>query len=277
MKADVIHEAGNTLGEGPVWYEGAFWCVDIERGLLRRFGDQAKDWEAQGRLGAAVPAADGRFVLCEEDGLAALDTESGERTELTRHLADRADLRHNDAKADPAGRLWLGTMSFEREPAGSLGRFEPPATVVPVLDGVTVGNGLAWRGDAFYYIDTATTRIDQFDYDPATGGIKNRRPLWEVSDVEKQGKPDGMTIDADGNLWVAFFRGRCVRCITPAGKVEAEIECPASHVTSCCFGGPNLRTLYITSGAKDDEPAAGHVFACEPGVAGLPVDVVKLA
>ena len=282
MKADIIHEADLKLGEGPVWVDGAFYCVDIENKRLHRFGDDAspsQTWDSVGRLGAAVPTVDGRFVLCEEDGLAVLDLGSGERTELTRHLPDE-NLRHNDCKADPQGRLWLGTMSFDGEPTAALSRRGVDGQIVEQVGGVTIGNGLAWRvtgegsrGGLFYYIDTPTKRVDAFDYNPALGTITGRRPLWEADDGD--GSPDGMTIDAEGNLWVAFWGGSCVRCLSPAGKVIETVDVPTPQVTSCCFGGDDLKTLYITTASFEGPKEAGSVFACRPGVAGLPVDRVK--
>jgi sugar lactone lactonase YvrE len=125
-----------------------------------------------------------------------------------------------------------------------------------------------------YYIDTQTRRVDCLDYDPDTGDIRNRRPL--IEDCPPGGAPDGMTVDADGCLWIAYFGGWCVRRYTPDGRLDREIPCPVSRPTSCTFGGADLDTLYITSDSRPraghdpaQEPHAGGLFACRPGVTGL--------
>ncbi|MGY3848940.1 SMP-30/gluconolactonase/LRE family protein [Streptomyces hydrogenans] len=138
-----------------------------------------------------------------------------------------------------------------------------------------MSNGLGWSPDGtlLYYADSPTRRVDVFDYDPATGALSGRRPFA----VLDRGYPDGLTVDAEGNVWVAVWGGGEVLALTPGGVLHARVELPASHVTSCAFAGPDLDVLVITTathGLSDDrrraEPDAGRLFVCRPGVTGLP-------
>ena len=278
MKVEVIEGTASELAEGPVWVNGRFWWVDINGRQFKTLRDDGvKSWDLPDRAGAAVPTTDGRFVLCTERGVEAFDPETEQISELNDYLAGEINLRHNDAKCDPRGRLWLGTQSFDNRPSASLNRLRPPHGVCRYVEGVRISNGLAWSGDGatMYYIDSPTGRIDAFDYDLDRGDIAVRRPVYDAADVA--GGPDGMTIDADGNLWVGFWGGSCVRCIDPrTGEVLEKVDTPATNTTSCCFGGDDLRTLYITSALDITEPHSGHIFTCRPGATGLPVDLVEL-
>jgi sugar lactone lactonase YvrE len=159
---------------------------------------------------------------------------------------------------------------------GSLYRVDAAWRIDRLLDRVSISNGLAWSGDArtMYYIDSPTRRVDAFDFDVANGAIANRRTVIEVDD----GYPDGMCIDRQDNLWVAFWGGWGVGCFDPrSGKRIARVKVPVEAVTSCCFGGPNWDELYITTASRDlDEvgracqPLAGSVFRAKPGASGWP-------
>jgi sugar lactone lactonase YvrE len=152
-----------------------------------------------------------------------------------------------------------------------------------MLGPVTVSNGLAWdtHRNVFYYIDSPTREVAAFDYSPETGNIANKRIVWQVP--EGAGFPDGMTIDTDGNLWVALWGGSGVACVDPQqGAVVGKIEVPAPQVTSCTFGGENHDTLYVTTarvGMKPEQlethPLSGNVFAARPDARGLPVTLVS--
>lgn len=160
-----------------------------------------------------------------------------------------------------------------RTGGGSLYQLSPDGAVRIVLDGLTVPNGLHWsaRGDQVYFVDSATNRIDVFDFDPATGSLLEGRPFVRIDTAS--GVPDGMAIDDEGGLWVALYGGGAVHRYGSDGSMDERIEVPgASNVTACCFGGPDLRTLFITTSreglAETDEPAAGALFAVQPGVRG---------
>jgi sugar lactone lactonase YvrE len=192
--------------------------------------------------------------------------------------ADNPDNRMNDGKCDGAGRFWAGTMGFEPIPgAGALYRLDADRNVTTVLENVTISNGLGWSPDdaTMYYIDSSTNRIDAFDYDTETGKIRNRRRLIEVP--QEQGMPDGMTVDAEGFLWVALWGGCSVRRYAPDGTPDLVVELPASQITCPTFGGKDLSELYVTSATQglleeelQEQPYAGALFCCRPGVAGMP-------
>ena len=146
-----------------------------------------------------------------------------------------------------------------------------------MLTGLTVSNGLGWSPDrrTMYHIDSTTYRIDAFDYDVTSGAVSNRRPHVEIP--RSWGLPDGMTVDEEGFLWVAFWGGSAVRRLAPDGRVDATVRFPVTQVTSCAFGGPDLSELFVTtarSGLTDaalsGQPLAGGLFRVRPGVRGLP-------
>ena len=204
-------------------------------------------------------------------------------TEIGDPEPDRADTRFNDGKCDPQGRFWCGTFHDypdpkQRQPVAALYRLEPDLRYHKVVDGVRGSNGIGWSPDGrtMYYTDTPTFRIDAFDFDPETGSVANRRVFARVS--EGVGRPDGLTVDAEGFVWSAHFDGWRITRYTPSGSVDGTLHMPVQHVTSCAFGGPDLRTLYITSATEDlspeqlkQQPFAGGVFAYRPGVTGLPM------
>lgn len=189
-------------------------------------------------------------------------------------------LRMNDAKCDVAGRLWGGTMTVERRPgACALYRLDPEGTVSRALGGVTLSNGLGWspNGRTMYYIDTPLRRVDAFDFDVDTAAITRRRHLVQME--AGVGNPDGMTVDAEGCLWVAMAHGSAIRRYTPAGRLDKVVTLPVRKVTSCSFGGPGLDQLFVTTacvGLSEQElvaePLAGAVLCCEVGARGLPAD-----
>jgi sugar lactone lactonase YvrE len=169
-------------------------------------------------------------------------------------------------------------MSKQRV-AGSaaLYRLAPGAALEQVIAGTTISNGLAWSpsGERMYFVDSTTQRIDVFDFDAATGDIADRRTLAEID--PRDGLPDGMTVDAEGGVWVCLFGGAAIRRYGPDGRLDAAIALPATNPTSAVFGGADLRTLYITTARHRLSPRqltaellAGAVLALEPGVSGLP-------
>jgi sugar lactone lactonase YvrE len=213
-------------------------------------------------------------------GFATLDLETGEVTQLAQPEGATPGNRFNDGRCDPAGRFWAGSMSlrFRTEPGrGTLYRLAPDGSVTPVLRDITLSNGLGWSptGDRMYYIDSTAQRVDVLDFDLANGTASNRRPLIEIAAGD--GMPDGLTVDADGFLWVAVWGSGTIRRYSPAGELERLVRVPVSQVTSCAFGGRDLEDLYITSEGADMTPEAqraephyGGLFVCRAGVRGLP-------
>jgi sugar lactone lactonase YvrE len=283
---ELIIDAHATLAEGPVWdsrTQRLFW-VDILERRVHSFDPQngaQQVFEIGQYVGAAVPRRSGGLLLAVQHGFAHLDLATGAVTPLLAVEAHLPDNRFNDGKCDPAGRFWAGTMSLNnKHGAGSLYRLDADHAVHRMVADVSISNGLAWNSDhtTMYYIDTPTLTVTAFDYDHASGAVTNRRVV--VTLPAGSGGPDGMTIDAEGMLWVAHWGGFCVSRWNPAtGEMLQKIDLPTAHVTSCCFGGPNLDELYITTAsyglsdeARTTQPAAGGIFRARPGVRGLPAD-----
>ena len=281
---EVAVDARLELGEGPSWDSrtAELMWVDITPGrvhFLEPGGGDQRTVEVGQPVGAVVPRASGGHVLAVRDGFAALAPD-GTVTTLAGVEHERPGNRMNDGKCDRHGRMWAGTMAFDETPgAGALYRLDADATVTTILDAVTISNGLAWSLDdrTMYYIDTPTHRVDQLDYDPSTGDVENRRPLFEITD--SAGSPDGMALDSEGFLWVALYGGGAVRRYAPDGVLDRVVELPASRVTSCAFGGAELDDLYITCARQGlsreqlaSEPLAGALFRHRPGVRGLPTE-----
>ncbi|MEM1071434.1 MAG: SMP-30/gluconolactonase/LRE family protein [Planctomycetota bacterium] len=291
--------ASAALGEGPVWHEGALWFVDIEGRSLHR-ADTATttrtDYDAGARIGFAAPTARGDWIVGLQHGLHAWSPGSGTPVLLTDPEPHRPDNRFNDGKADPTGRLYAGTLHIPcQEPAAALYRLDAGATTARLRTGVTISNGLAWDAQArtMYYTDTPTGRIDAYRWDPDTGDITERRTAFRFTD--SQGSPDGMTIDRDGQLWIALWGGGAVVRLCPREqRITAHIAVDAPHVTSCTFGpepalpdSDTLGTLYITTArtgldgsALQRHPRSGDIFVADvrkkTGATGSPATPVSI-
>jgi sugar lactone lactonase YvrE len=278
-EVEVFDSRRCELGEGPHYDEhtGRVWWVDILgcRVLWRTPSAGESGWlSTPGHVGAAVPTSSGRLVVCLPEGPTLLDPVDGRMRPLARYPDASAAIRSNDAKADPQGRLWLGTMAYdERTSIGRLYRLDVGASqLLPVVDDVTISNGLGWspEGDLMYYIDSATKRIDMFDFDD--GFLKNRRPFATIYN----GTPDGLCVDADGGVWVAIWLGGEVHRYARSGVLERIVRLPTPLVTSCTFAGPDFRTLIITTAGvgRPDDPGAGVTYAHYPaGVHGMRANV----
>lgn len=268
-------DATAVLGEGPVWdaRTSTLRWVDIMAGQVHRF-DPASGTDTFFEVGEAVGTvavrAAGGLVLATESGLYTCLDNGGQRTLLHEVDTDPPGGRSNDGKADPWGRFWVGTMLDGTDGAGALYRLDPDHSLHTVLTGVGVSNGLGWSpdGTTMYYVDTLTGGVDALDHDPSSGAVTARRRLIDVD----RGWPDGLTVDAEGCLWVALWDGWGVRRYAPDGSLLTTLEVPAQRVTSCAFGGAVLYVTTARMGVRDftDQPSAGSVFACDPGVAGLP-------
>jgi sugar lactone lactonase YvrE len=225
-----------------------------------------------GGVAAAVrPRLAGGLVVAIERGFAVLDPDG---RPIRRGTAfDDPAYRMNDGGTDRQGRFFCGSMAYDMaDPHGALYRYDADGTVSTVLAGVTVSNGIAWSADGrtMYYIDSATQRVDTFDYDTASGTPARRRPLARVD--PDHGMPDGLALDDEGGVWVALWRGGAVHRYRADGRLDAVIELPVGLVTACAFGGSGLDELYITTsrqGLTGGSPAAGALFMVRPGVRGL--------
>jgi sugar lactone lactonase YvrE len=279
-RVEVAVEAGATLAEGPVWdpRSGRLAWVDIPSGriFLTDVRSGASDViQAPLPVGAVAPRAAGGFVAALEDGFWVVG--AGPAKLIARVAEARPGLRFNDGKCDPAGRFWAGTMAYDKAPGvAALYRLDPNGTATRMLGGVTISNGLAWSADGrtMYYVDTPTQRIDSFSFEPSTGEISDRRPVVHIPPAA--GAPDGLTIDAEGGLWVALWGGGAVHRYVD-GRLDRVVPLPVSQPTNCAFGGDNLDELFVTSSAdelpaeqREAEPLAGSVFRLRPGLRGVP-------
>ena len=262
--------------EGPVWcarWGGLRW-VDMLAGDVLSLSDSGVITRRHvGRVAAALrPRRRGGAVIAVERGFV-LEDADGTLRQLAQ-LWTHGGLRMNDGGCDPEGHFYCGSMAYDARPgAARLYRLDPDGSVRTVLEDVTISNGLEWSpgGTRAYYVDSATNRIDVFDYD-GDAGLRRRRPF--VSIPASAGAPDGLAVDQQGGVWVALFGGGAVRRYTPYGGLDAVIEVPARQVTACTFGGARLNELFITTSrenlAPEDDPLAGSLFRARVDVQGLP-------
>ncbi|MFQ6146124.1 SMP-30/gluconolactonase/LRE family protein [Streptomyces seoulensis] len=271
---EVVVDARAELGEGPTWDAAAgrlIW-VDILACRVHTYdpvtGRRTVRTTGQ-HVGAAKPRTGGGLVLNLRDGVALLGPD-GAFGWL--HRAPVTGRRGNDAAVAPDGSLWAGTMRYdEATGGGTLTRLTGDGAAREVLSDVTVSNGTGWSPDGrlMYYVDTPTGRIDVFDHDG--GRITGRRPLARVE--EGAGFPDGLTVDAEGCVWVALWDGWAVRRYTPAGELDRIVRLPVPRPTACAFGGPALTDLYVTTaraGLTAPHPLAGSLLVVPDAGEGLP-------
>ena len=280
------------LGECPTWLpeQQALWFCDIPAGRLLRHAPASaslEHWQFHADVGSFAPLRDGSFVVALRDGLWHFDPASPARRELAPAPYDTAEARFNDGKCDPAGRFWVGTLDEPRRPDHASLYCYGEGALTLRQGGITVSNGLAWSPDAktMYWADTTAHVIRAFDFDIATGAMTGSRefvrfapkPADPAALAGYGGRPDGAAVDAEGCYWVAMYEGGRVLRLSPAGETIAEVQIPARCPTMPCFGGPDLKTVYVTSASQHREaddrtryPHPGCVFAFEVDVPGLP-------
>jgi sugar lactone lactonase YvrE len=277
MRAQQLTDPIAFHGEGPVWSDrwGGLRWVDMLAGDILSLNPQGA---VERRHVAAVAAAlrprrGGGAVIGIERGFA-LEEPEGSLTYLPELWSDPG-VRMNEGGCDPDGRFYCGSMAYDKRPgAAALYRLDPDGAAHVVLDGITISNGLEWSPDGTraYYADTATNRIDVFDY-TAEAGLLRRRPFVEMP--PEGGRPDGLTVDTEGGVWVALSRASAVHRYTVEGRLDQVVEVPARKVTACTFGGPELDTLFITTSQEGlkpgEDPLAGSLFQVKVGLRGLPV------
>lgn len=289
MNAELILDAKATLGEGAIWNqkEKILYWIDIEKGILHKFNPvSAKDeqFNLNKRIGTVVPSEKGGLLVALEDGIYHYNLLTDSISFIVNPAENSFEIRFNDGKCDPAGRLWAGTMSLTgKQKAGALYCLNNNGDIEKKIDSVSISNGIVWSLDnkKMYYIDTPTGKVKEYDYDNATGKISFLRDAVVIP--PDMGYPDGMTIDSKGNLWIALWGGSAVGCWDPnSGELIYKIDVPVLNVTSCAFGGENLETLFITTaslGIQQDEqekyPYRGGLFKADPGVKGSPAYFYK--
>jgi sugar lactone lactonase YvrE len=278
-----------ALGEGPVWNEETqtiFW-LDITQNLIHSFNiNQQKHFSFNvGEMVGCISFREkGGLIAGLQNGIAFIDIENNKVEHITNPQDDPA-IRFNDGKCDAAGRFWVGTMALsEEDNKGNLFVMETDLSVKKKLENVSISNGLAWNADntIMYYINTPTNYVFAFDYDIENGEISNQRVAVDLT--HENGFADGMTIDEEGMLWIAFYGGwRVARYNPENGELLKQIELPVENVTCCTFGGPELNDLYITTASKEmseealkEQPLAGSLFVVKDcGFKGLPAAKFK--
>ena len=269
-----------VLGEGPVWVarERALYWLDIKGLKIFRIDDREhlSEWPTPIRVGSIVPRKQGGFIGGTEGGIAEVDPGAKRFKIFVDPEADKPGNRFNDGKLDRQGRFWAGTMDDEeRSDSGTLYRVDADLGIAAVDGQYRVTNGPAFSpdGKTMYHNDSARQVTYRFELDP-DGTPRERRVFLQFGKGE--GFPDGMTVDSEGSLWIAFWDGWCVRRYAPSGEWLETIRMPVQRPTSCTFGGRDLDRLYITSAsigldeeAIEMQPNAGGLFMVTPGVQGI--------
>jgi sugar lactone lactonase YvrE len=283
MQPELLLDLKLDLGEGPAWdsQAGILSFVDIRTGDLHLFNPvnhHHRTFNLGEPVGCAAPSGTNEFILGLRSGIWTFTPSTQTLTQILRPENIPGN-RFNDGKCDPRGRFLAGSMdNAEKENTGSLYSYSPDGTSKTLLTGLGISNGLTWSPDhkTFYFIDTPTREVMAYDYDLDNGNIANPRPVFHVPDG--MGWPDGMTSDTDGMLWVAMWGGAKLTKWNPAdGQLLDVYPIPALNVSACCFGGPDLTELYITSARKGmteaqlaEYPLTGGLFRLTPGVRGMP-------
>jgi sugar lactone lactonase YvrE len=276
VKAEQVTDPVAYHGEGPVWSDrwgGLRWVDMLAGDVLSLRADGSVERRHVGNVAAALrPRSRGGAVIAVERGFA-VEEPDGTLTTLGELWTDTG-VRMNEGGCDPDGRFYCGSMAYDRTTgAGALYRLDADYSTRVVLDRVTISNGVEWSpdGSRAYYNDTETYRVDVFDYD-RDAGLTNRREFVRVPPDD--GRPDGLTVDADGGVWVALNQSGTVCRYTHDGAVDAVVEVPPRQVTACTFGGDRLDQLYITTSRENLPPGedqlAGSLFRADVGVRGIP-------
>ncbi|WIT13813.1 SMP-30/gluconolactonase/LRE family protein [Paucibacter sediminis] len=283
-----------TLGESPLWHplEQCLYYVDIAaRQVLRLRDGEAQVWQLDSEPGCIAALAGGGLLVAQRNGLWWLDTASGAHERLMPPPFDPGQQRFNDGKPDAQGRFWVGTIDDARRPEAGLYRVAD-GQCQRMVDGITTANGLAWSPDqrCMYGADTKAHAIYAWDFDAGSGAISQRRVFAQFEPRQADqalddyaGRPDGAAVDAEGCYWVAMFEGQRLLRLSPSGALLQTVRLPVRCPTMPAFGGPDLRTLYITT-AREKRPAeelaaqpwAGCVLKLRVDVPGLPAQFARL-
>ena len=280
----MIPEPVGTLvsrwGECPVWHRGLLYYVDIEGKTVVAYDPSSgheRHWPVGQRVGFVTPRRNGGLVCGGDNGIFFLDPDSGRTETIVDPEPEKPQNRFNDAKCSPDGRLFAGTISLAKSTGdANLYRLDADLSLALAYGPVTNSNGLAWSPDGMlcYYIDTPSMEVKVFRYDRESGALLDPRVAFRT-DILIHASPDGMAMDCDGMLWIAFCHGSCVKRIDPAdGRELAHLPVPARETTSLAFGGAHLRDLFITTGMdpKGETASGGRLFVVrDMPVAGCPV------
>lgn len=294
MRPEVAAPTGDRCGEGAVWSapERAVYWTDINRFLVHRYDEASasvRSWLFdEPAVGLSLTTEPGRMLVILASKLVWWWPATDRRQDHGFRLDGFPRVRLNDGRTDPAGNLWVGSMKNNVLPDGELGepgpgegilfRIAPDGAVTTWVDGIGISNTLCWSPDrsTFYFGDTLENVIWAFDYDAATGAIANRRDHFRGFD---RGLPDGSAIDAQGEVWNCRFGGGCIARVGPDGTLRQAIDIGVPNVTTCVFGGDDLRTLYITTASIVCPPGhrlAGSLFRLRTDTPGMGENLMAL-
>ncbi len=267
IRTEPVGHIRSQWGESPIWWRGALYFVDIAGHRVHRFDPadgSERSWDVGQRVGTVVPRESGGLVIAGDQGFLFLDEETGALTPIANPEADKPDNRFNDGKCSPDGRFFAGTISLTKKTGDAkLYRLDPDLSLHEAFGPVTTSNGIVWSADGktVFYIDTPRREVLAFDY-YEDGHLHNLRSVIATGHIDAS--PDGMAIDANGHLWIAFCHGGCVSCFDPSNGNELHrIALPCLETTACAFGGPDLADLFVTTGIRQsaNEEHAGRLFA----------------
>jgi sugar lactone lactonase YvrE len=283
IRLSVAASTADILGESPTWIAqtGHLFWVDLRRPALHRLDPvtgHVASWPMPELIGAVVPRASGGVVVALKHAIFAFDPVTGDLSRIATVEHGPEQNRLNDAKCDSTGRLFCGSMwDYGLRTTGGLYRIDAAGAVVPIRREITVANAIAFspHGRTLYFADTRRGTVEQAAYDPVTGSVGAWTEFARADAAP--GSPDGATVDAEGYLWNARYKGSCVARFAPDGRLDRIVELPVSQPTSCAFGGSDLRTLFVTTATQKldaaqlaSQPLAGSLLALDVGVAGLP-------
>lgn len=293
MKATLALDTRDRVGEAPVWDAAGqrlLWC-DLETGIVHAATPdnsggwcESRRWDLQRPIAAAIPRTRDGFVVAGGVEIFALN-EAGRILPFARLDADPNLVRFNDAKCDPQGRLWAGTLATDFTPRAALYRIDPDGAVSTMLEGLSIANGMDWSpdGSVFYLTESLSRCVEAFDFDAARGALARRRTFVQIAYAE--GGPNGLTVDREGCLWLAVTGSGHVRRYSPEGKELMRVAIGTPGATSCAFGGNDGAYFFVTSlGTRmpdvartlglteemmsNDGPQSGGLFVCQPGATG---------
>lgn len=281
MQIKTVYDQQCGLGEGAYWHpaDGCLYWVDIREHRIHRYNPTSKDfhvWQLDGLVSAICAMKHGQFLIGYQDAIAIFNPKNGKVDVL---FDANTGLRMNDGMIGPRGNFWIGQADDEGRGRSKLYRFDPEGSSDVIETGLQISNGLDWDlvRNCFYLADSSRRIIYVYDYDNTNNHITNRRELIRFD--ESDGYPDGFVLDADGYLWVCMWDGHKIVRVSPEGQIDRTIEMPVARPTKCAFGGPDLKTLYVTSasgnvGSDEQLPAPnGFVFEIDVDVAGRPMTI----
>ena len=279
MEPELVADYQCATGEGPLWHpdEQCVYWLDIPRGRLFRYYPASGKHEMcyEGEVtGGITLQADGSLLMFQARG-AVRTWREGILETIIKEIPDERESRFNDVIADPAGRVFCGTMPTG-ERLGRLYRLDADGTLVKLLEGIGCSNGMGFTPDRrqMYYTDTTKREIYLFDYSQVTGEIRNQRVFVRTPEDESEGLPDGMTVDAEGHVWGARWDGGCLVRYAPDGSEDMRVRFPARKVSCVVFGGEDYADMYVTTAGgqnkAEEGSGAGALFRINLGIKGVP-------